>query len=136
MLLSARMLTAVSSVNRFEIVDAVEWTEGDTLSVYFQLIDASLDRPAQGFNPPGRRFMPAASATLTVSINSIDSTKTYTKTATQPYSLDPSIWKIDIASTDAIVGSRDIILTLTEGATITRGRVQAALKVYSRQASY
>ena len=136
MLLSARMLNDVAGVNSYEMVQDVAWTQGDTIDVYLQLIDASLDKAEAGFYPSGRRYMPAASSSLVVSINSIDSTKTYAKTATQPFSQDPSIWKISIASTDQIVGSRDLLLTLTEGSKVTKGRVKSAISVHSQSESF
>lgn len=136
MLLSARSLIDVTGVNSFEIGPTV-FTQGDTQYVYLQLVDNSLDRPEQGYNPSGRRYCPAASSTLTVQINSIDSTKTYTKTATQPYpTLDASIWRISISSTDQIVGSPDLLLTLTESSVVRRGRVQGAISVHPQNESF
>lgn len=123
MLLSARFLNQVSSVNGFEYAANAQWTEGDTVSLYFQLIDASLDRPAQGFVPAGRRYMPAAGATLNATITNIDDSVQITRTAVQPYALDPSIWRVDILSTDKIRGTCDLVLALREGLVSTNSRV-------------
>lgn len=137
MKLSALPLLDVNSVNSYETRGPVTWTQGDALYVYFRLLDSNLDRPEQGFSPSGRRYCPAASSTLSVQINSIDSTKTYTKTASQPYSvLDASIWRIQISATDLIVGSPDLLLTLTEGAVVTRGRVRGLISVHSQTESF
>ena len=62
MLLSARMINNVGSVNAFEWAQEVEFTAGDTQDVYFQLVDASVDKATQGFKPGGRRYAPAAGA--------------------------------------------------------------------------
>ncbi len=67
MLLSVRFLNDVSSANSYEIIDNPEFFAGDAQTIHIQLIDASLDREGQGFNPPGRRYLPPTSSTLTAS---------------------------------------------------------------------
>jgi len=129
MLLSARMMTDVGDVNTFRYVDSVEFTEGDAPAVYFQLIDRSKDKD---YRPQGRRFCPAAAATLQVVIKLVDSAKTITRFASQPFAEDPSIWMLQLQSTDAIKGTVSFLLTLTEGAATTRGRLDAALSVSSQ----
>lgn len=136
MLLSARILSHVDGINSWEVVDSAEWTQGDSTSLYLQLTDASIDRAERGFNPPGRRYCPVSGATLQVKINSIDSTKTFTKTATQPFPGDTSIWKIDIAAADGIQGSPDLLLVLTESGVVKRGRVANAIRVHAQQESF
>jgi hypothetical protein len=131
MLLSTRILNNVAGVNSFEYVQAATFTAGDTPSVYFQLIDASVDRATQGFVPAGRRFMPAAGATLEVTLDSVDNARKIVRSASQPFPLDPSIWKVDILSTDNIKGTVSMALKLTEGIKITRGRLTAALLISS-----
>jgi len=134
MKLSARVLQDLSSVNVFRAVNDLSWTEGDTLTFYIQLIDASADTTAEGFNPPGRRYCPAASATLSVVLESTDDTRQVTKTATQPYAtLDSSIWAVSITSTDLIRGSPQMRLSLTQSAVVTRGLVKGAIKIYPSQ---
>lgn len=136
MLLSAYMLNNVSDVNHFDVVQSVQYTQGDTTYIYFQLIDSSVNPSTQGFCPSGRRYVPAVGATLVVTLQSIDSTKTATKTATQPFTTDPSIWRISMASTDQLVGSRDMLMALTESGVLTHGRVRAAVSIYSQQESF
>lgn len=131
MLLSARMLNDVSGVNSFVQVSEASWYEGDASTLYFQLVDKSLDTDMQGFTPAGRRYMPEALSTLTVQIQNIDTNKVYTRTATQPYSQDPSIWSISILATDAIHGSPQLLLTLTEPSRTISGIVRNAVKIYS-----
>jgi hypothetical protein len=133
MLLSARILQDVASVNTFRPVQQLKFTKGDTLTIYFQLIDASLDTAGEGYNPVGRRYVPAAGATLSVVVDNIDVAKKVTKTATKPFSGDDSIWSISIASTDVIPsGTASLQFTLTESAKITKGVLLAALGVASQ----
>jgi hypothetical protein len=130
MLLSARMLDGVGSVNDYDYVDEVEFTEGDAVRVHFQLIDASKDKPLQQFKPAGRRFVPAVGATLKVTLANIDDDKgVVERLAVQPYAGDASIWYVDIAATDKVRGTVDLVFKLTEGTRVTRGRLSAALAV-------
>jgi hypothetical protein len=130
MLLSARLLVNLTDANTWEPSDNIRFTEGDTPYVYFQLIDLNKDRSSQGFKPAGKRFMPASGATLSVSVNSIDTARTLTKVATQPYAGDASIWKFQLLTSDNLKGGTfSLILTLTEGIVVTSGRVINALSV-------
>ena len=123
MLLSARPLRDVQSVNSFRLVNQVQFTEGDVLTVYFQLFDAALDRADEGYNPAGRRYMPAAGAILTVTIDCLNVAKQIVRVAAQPYAQDPSIWALNILSTDTIRGTLPIKLALNESGKKTFGMV-------------
>lgn len=131
MLLSARMLNDVASVNSFEVADQASWFEGDATYMYFQLIDISLDTDMKGFYPSGRRYMPPATSTLTVQIQNIETVKVINRLATQPFPEDASIWRIQILSTDAIHGAPQLMLTLVEPARTIKGMVKNAVKIYS-----
>jgi hypothetical protein len=134
MLLSCRLLDNVSSVNNWNYAEKVEFTEGDTVRLYIQLIDKSLDKPLGQWKPAGRRYVPAAGATLQVTLHNIDDDKVITdRVATQPYSGDLSIWYVDIVSTDAVKGTVSISLKLTETAKVTRGRLDNCISVYSQE---
>jgi hypothetical protein len=126
------MLDGVGSVNDFTYVDVVEFTQGDQVDVYFQLIDASKDKALQQFKPAGRRFMPAAGATLQVTLDNIDDDKKVTRAASQPFAGDPSIWKVSVLSTDVIRGTINLVLVLTESGKVTRGRAEAAISIDSQ----
>lgn len=132
MLLSARMLKDVSSVNSFESDTQLSWTESDALTIYFQLIDISLDKPEQGFQPGGRRYVPATGSTLSVVMENIDDSKAITRLAVQPFSQDGSIWSLSILATDKIRGTPQLRLTLTEPSKTTRGLVKNSIKIYSK----
>jgi hypothetical protein len=131
MLLTARPLTDVQGVNTFRPDTQLSWTAGDTVDLYFQLVDASLDLSNQGFLPPGRRYMPAAGATLSCVVENIDNAKKVTRFATQPYATDGSIWKLALTSADTnITGTPQLRLTLTEGTKVTHGLLKLGLKVW------
>lgn len=131
MLLSARFLNDVANVNSFEYADVAEFTEGDPASVYFQLIDASLDKSLDGFVPAGRRYVPAAGATLQVTVETIDDAKVITRQATQPFANDGSVWKLDFLASDKIRGTANLRLKLTEGSVTRTGLVKNGLRIAS-----
>jgi hypothetical protein len=132
MRLGIRPLEDVQTVNSFEYVDELEWTEGDALYVHFQLVDLNLDRSDQGFRPAGRRYVPAAGAFLTAVVESIDDAKTVTRLCVQPFPLDASIWRLQILSTDRIRGTPQLKLTLNEGGVITRGVAKFVIKIHPK----
>lgn len=129
MLLSARMMDNVASVNAFNQVNQIRFGQGDALSFYFQLVDANLDRPEQGYSPAGRRYVPLAGATMSVVLDNIDDARKVTRTATQPFAQDPSIWMVQLLSTDTVRGTTNMKMTLTEGTKVTHGYVPACIRV-------
>ncbi len=126
------MLQGVGSVNDFNYVDSVEFTQGDEIDVYFQLIDASKDKAIQQFKPAGRRYMPAADSELTVTLDNIDDDVKVTRAASQPFEGDPSIWKVSLTADDVIRGTVNLILVLDEDGVVKRGRLEAALAIASQ----
>ncbi len=143
MLLSARILTNVASVNVFTYSDSCRFTEGDVVDVYFQLVDMTVE--ADAFQAKGRRYMPLDLAAPAVSVlfGSIDDAKKITRTATQPFTQDSSIWKVSLLATDIIRGTMDMRITLTETVNltgpvtkITRGVVRQAISVEAQNTSY
>lgn len=137
MLLSARLLGNVSSVNSFSHEDTIRFTEGDTVTVYFQLIDLALDKSSDGFVPAGRRYMPEVGATMEITLGFIDDAKTIVRAATQPYpTRDPSVWALSLFATDSVRGTVDMRLKLTEGSKVTRGVIRQALSVEPQVSAY
>jgi len=134
MLLSCRFLTDVAGVNTFQVSPQAEINAGDAQTLYIQLIDASLDRADQGFSPAGRRYMPPAGSTLSLLFSNIDDAKKLTRAATQPFSLDPSIWAIPILSTDPLAGTVTLKATLVEPGprTLNFGGTSSALTLRVR----
>jgi hypothetical protein len=131
LILSARILKDCAGVNSFEYGDSVKFTKGDSVDVFFVLINSDLDTATEGFIPPGRRYVPAVSATLTCTIENIDDAKTLTRVAVQPYVGDASVWKISFLSTDTVEGTANLRLTLIEGAKTTRGVLRNAFRIQS-----
>lgn len=129
MLLSARPIDNYTNVNTYDVVSTLAFTASDGPSLYFQLVDLSKDRADQNIQPPGRRYMPASGATLQVVLDNIDDAKVTTKTAVQPSAQDPSIWRIDLMSTDPCTGTVTLKFTLTEGAVVRRFVLQNVLRV-------
>lgn len=134
MLLTARLLADFQSVNSYRQVDMLRMTQGDSVTLYFQLVDASLDTASEGFVPAGRRYVPAVGATLVCQVNNIDDAKKVTRNAQQPFGAqDPSIWALTLMPTDPVqVGTSSLRLTLTEGSKVTNGVKLAALGVASQ----
>jgi hypothetical protein len=126
MLLSGQLLDQVFDVNNWMVVSDVRITQGDSPFVYFRLVNAVLDT---NFKPPGRRYMPAGGAVLTATLKNVNDANTLTKTCTQPFAQDPSMWKFQVLQADGLVGTYTITLQLTEGTTITYGRVNNALAI-------
>lgn len=127
MLLSAKLLNNVSGVNTFEVSNQTSFTEGDLPVIYLRLIDlqSKVDR-----------YVPDAGATLSVTFTNVDTSKSFTKVATQPFVGDKSIWSFTFLSTEHVKGSISLKLTLTEGSVVTRGLVNSALLVQPFNSSY
>lgn len=117
---SAKALTNVASVNIFDTIEGpVAVYALHAQSIYLRLWQSDLKE----------RYIPAAGATLQVKFPrayTVGSTRATTPAADQsvtiaasnPYSNDTSIWKVDLTSSqaDLVVGG-GIQITLTEGAT-------------------
>lgn len=129
MILGARILVDVGNVNTFRYAQYAEFTEMESYTLYFQLVDLSKDTENK---PLGRRYMPATGAVLSVVIDNIDDARKITKTATQPFINDPSIWSVNILDSDSLrAGTKALKLTLTEGTAISRGICKSAIRVAS-----
>jgi hypothetical protein len=131
MLLSARVLDQVLDVNHFTNVNQITFVQGDTVTLYLQLIDAS--RPRANYdpaNPAGFRYVPFAGATLQVLIQNLDDLKKINRFATQPFPNDASIWAVPFLPTDNFLrGTPSIQLILNEGGKLTSCTLQQAVMV-------
>jgi hypothetical protein len=130
MILSARFLTNAANVNSFDYSEFVEFVEGDTVTVYLQLVDSSKDLDRDGFKPAGRRYVPVSGATLTVTVDNINDAKKVIRAASQPFANDPSIWSFQIMATDTVKGTANLRLTLTESGVVRKGFIQPAFRVW------
>lgn len=108
MRLSAKILKNIASVNQWEFADSAHVQEGQTNSFYFQLVDLDMT-PVEGDseNLPEHpmRFLPQGSViaveiTFPALRNESDDTgiEEFTVAASQPFSDDKSIWRIDLSS--------------------------------------
>ncbi len=131
MYLTAIPLKRVASVNSFET--STQWLvrQGNPATIYFQLADG------EQLQTDGKplRYMPDAGATVSVTFSSIVSSYSITKTATQPFSQDTSIWSISINATDNLA-SGNFVFTLTEGSTVRTGMVDGGISVQSLNPSF
>jgi hypothetical protein len=127
MLLGATILNNVASVNNFTESTSTSFTEGDAVTVYLRLKD---------FNSNVSRYIPASGATLSVTFKNVNTANTVTKTATNPFASDTSIWAFTIAATDHVKGTLSLQLVLTEGATVTRGLVKDCVLVQPFNSAY
>ncbi len=122
MLLTAQFLNNYVNVNSFDVGTYTTLTEGDSPTLYLQLVDATND---------GLRYVPAAGATLQVTIDNINNARRFVRFASQPATGDSSIWSFPILSTDGILGTVSLKLQLTEGAKVTNCILKAAIRVSS-----
>lgn len=105
MLLSLRFLLDVGNVNQFRFTQQIEFSADDSQNLYFQLVDLSVDRADESYNPPGRRYVPAATSTLSVEFLSVECQKVVIRSAVQPFTQDPSIWMVPILGSDPLQGT-------------------------------
>ncbi len=129
MLLSARILNNCTSVNSWDWAEEAQFTQGDTADIYFMLVDATRDKAVNHFEPAGRRYVPAAGATMSCIVENINDAVRIVRAAVQPFAQDPSIWKLSILGTDTILGTCALALTLNESGKLTRGRIEAAVLI-------
>lgn len=134
-------------MNSFEYGQDPELYAGDQVSVYLQLVDestgsmssvatpywATFGVPSGGQQVLGaaRRYMPAAGATLQVTLDSVDDAQKIVRYATQPFAQDASIWRLDLAPADPITGTVDLRFLLLEGSVPHRALLRGGLRVRS-----
>lgn len=128
MLLSAKILNKVADVNNFQYVQPLRTTQGNTYRVYFQLVDLSnLDCDGNA-----RRYVPEDGATLEVTFENIDDDVQVTRAAQIAFDGDDSIWYVPITANDALRGTVNMRLVLSE-TDDTYGSLQAALAIQPTQ---
>lgn len=120
MRLSAQILKNFQNVNSFQ--KASEWTirldEPNTL--YFQLVDLDQD---------GLRYIPTGTnPSVQVVFPAVNPNNVITKTAIAVSTLDGSLWKVDLLSTEK-PSSGNVQFILTEGGVVRRFVVMQGLIV-------
>lgn len=112
MLLALELLDNVCNVNDFAEVPSLTLVAGNPGTLYVRIVDQS----RQQSSDPSlfRRYIPASGASLTIQFTSIDSNNNISRTATNPFPGDTSIWSIPILPTDKITAD-SLTATLVEG---------------------
>jgi hypothetical protein len=114
MKLRATPLIDCQNVNDFTYATEVSSTTGDPVDLYFQLSNAEKNISTQGYNPSGLRYMPVAGSNLKVTFQNINNCKEFTRYATQPFSQDPSIFKVQVLASDPVAGTVSMKFVLNE----------------------
>lgn len=98
-----------NNVNSFQEVTEISLQQGNPSTLYFRVVD--LDQsPGDG---KYFRFVPSTDATMTITLNDLDTNNIVTKVATMVSSADDrSIWSIPILATDRFT-KNSLIATLT-----------------------
>lgn len=113
MQLGIQLINSDSTLNNFQVIPEAIIVPGSTATVRFQLI--KLDP----HNDNTHRYIPAAGASLQIKIYSVNTANIITKTATQPWSEDKSVWEFSLNTTETQkVSGVNLELTLTEGAQV------------------
>lgn len=99
MRLAFKILENVYNANAFEEVREHQIQQGNPDTLYFRIVNQEKD---EGYTN-ALRHLPGVSATVTVKGNHIDTNKSFSRTASQPFAADDrSIWSIPILATDRI----------------------------------
>lgn len=135
MRLGGRWLVDVADANNWRFAtNPPQFVLGDTQTLYFQLVDeaATVDGTFWGGNAPTvRRYMPAAGASLTAVFDSVEDARKVTRVLSQPFALDASIWRIDVATTDVFRGTVTVRLTLNESGIVHQAIIKGDLRIDS-----
>ena len=126
MRLGARVLKAVCDRNNYEYANEFEHNEGSANTLYIQLVN--LDHNEDG-EPIGIPYHPDTGSILEITLPSIDTNKVATKTATQPFTENSSIWSAAILVGDEFA-TGNIVMTLTEGGVAKRITITSGVVVY------
>lgn len=120
MKLSAKFLKNVADVNCFQYVTQWDISEGSAQRLYFQVVDKLKE---------DLRYLSQATATsIDVIFLSVESDEEITKTATQAFADDKSIWYIDLDA-DEVPNSGAVKFTITEDGDEKKFKVEQAIVV-------
>jgi hypothetical protein len=120
MKLSAKFLKNVANVNNFQYADQWDISEGSAQRLYFQIVDKLKE---------DLRYMSQATVvSVTVTFLSIDDDSEITKSATQAFADDKSIYYIDLAA-DEVPNSGAVQFSITEDGEERKFRVEQAIVV-------
>lgn len=119
MKLNLQMLDPSSTLNKLHLLSEVEVYPGSTATIMFQLVD--LNQQLSDICDLYSRYVPASGATVSVVISNLDSANVVTKTATNPFADDRSIWSFDLTATETTqLSGITLQVTVTEGASVKK----------------
>jgi len=120
MKLGIQMMDSDSTLNNLIELNQVELSPGETTTVMFQLINSVSNQ----------RYIPATGATMTARMMSSNNANIISKSPTQPFVDDKSIWSFPLTSADTSkVAGVNLEITLTEGANIKKVWAQSVIVV-------
>ena len=130
MRLSAKILKNVANVNHFEYQDQIEIFEGMENEFYFQLVDldkVTTEKDSKPLPDHPLRYM-SEDSTLVVEFDSLFDDEQFEVTATQPFLLDSSIWKV-VLTEEQTPKTGNMIFRFTENSKTKRASVRNAIRV-------
>lgn len=120
MKLSAKFLRNVANINCFEYTSQWDISEGSAQRLYFQIVDKHKE---------DLRYISGATVyTVSLEFPSIDENVTITKTATQAWADDKSVWYIDLLASE-VPNSGAVKFTLTEDGVESKFKVSQAIVI-------
>jgi len=121
MKLSAKFLKNVANINCFEYVSQWDISEGSAQTLCFQITDKHKD---------DLRYLSQATVidSVTVTFPSIDEGEVITKTATQKWADDKSVWCVDLAA-DEVPGSGAVYFSIIEDTIESKFKVSQAISM-------
>jgi hypothetical protein len=131
MVLSLRPLSGFASINTFTFNDAFFFSQGDTPTLYFQLVDTSVNSAYAGYNPTGLAYHPPPTAILSITITSINQALSITRYATLVSANDTSIWSMALMPSDTLAGNMSVKMVLMDGSTVINGYAGNVIRVSS-----
>jgi hypothetical protein len=125
--LSFRAINSDGTLNNFQQIDKINIVKENAATVRIQLIDLE-----KKLKEDHLRFVPASGATMTITFYRSQTADVVTKNATNPFADDRSIWQVTLTAAEAAkVSSGFLLVTLTEGATVTKLKVNGIISVSS-----
>lgn len=132
MRINAKIIKNVASVNQWEYATEATVQEGQANTIYFQLVDLDKTHPGEKSKTlpdfPLRYLSQATSISASVTFPALNPEDEIVVNATQPFSDDKSIWKVDLTSDQVPFGGNIVVALMEDGAT-RRFIVRQALRV-------
>lgn len=125
--LSFRAINSDGTLNNFYQLDKINIVKENAATVRIQLIDLE-----KKLKEDALRYIPASGATMTVTFFRSQTADVVTKNASNPFADDRSIWQVALTAAEAAkVSSGFLLVTLTEGSTITKLKVDGLVSASS-----